>query len=440
LSSRALRRDIRRTLDKAILAADPQNIIKQKVKLHGHTLLVAGSLRLDLDSYRRIFVIGGGKASASMALAIEHLLREKITDGLINYPDYLTPKKLRKIKLNAASHPIPNKNGVLGVQKMLKLAENVTRKDLFICLISGGGSSLMPLPIGDLTLEDKQKTTTLLLKCGGDIHEVNTVRKHMSGVKGGRLAERLAPATILSLIISDVVGDDLDSIASGPTVPDTSSREDALSILKRRNIWKKIPTNVQNVLLSKKNETPKPGSKIFENVFNVLVGSNRQSCLAASNELKHLGYRPLILTTRLKGDASQSGSFLASILREIRSNGVTLKPPAAIIAGGETTVKVTGNGIGGRNQELALSAAIELDGLKGVALASIDTDGVDGFTNAAGAIIDGATIRRGKKRNLEAKNYLMRNDSYNFLKKTGDLIISGPTGTNVNDIMIGAAI
>ncbi|MHB8565592.1 MAG: glycerate kinase type-2 family protein [Nitrososphaerales archaeon] len=434
MSKDRVKRDVRRALDQAVLAADPKSIIKSKLKLRKDTLTI-GSFDIDLSKYNRIFIIGGGKASAFMAAEIEKLLGRRITSGVVNYPDYLKPPKLRRIRLNPASHPVPNQSGVKGVEQMLKIADSLTAKDLFICLISGGASSLMPLPIQGVTLADVQKVTSILLKSGAEIHEINTVRKHISGVKGGRLAEKLQPATILSLIISDVVDDDLCSIASGPTTPDPTTCEDAKHILQKYEIWDRIPARVRLVIESKK-ETPKQESKIFRRVRNFLIGSNKQSCLAAAEALRKSGYKTIILSTSMQGDAKQIGELFSAIVSDMHKNGLPFTPPAAVVAGGETTVKVTGKGLGGRNQELALAASLGIRGLENVAIASIGTDGVDGPTDAAGAIVDGNTASNKES----AKRYLENNDSYHFFKKTGDLIITGPTGTNVNDIIIGAAL
>ena len=421
--------------------ADPQIAIGERLKLRNN-LLKVNSVSINLAKYDRVFVIGGGKASMSMAAAVEKLLGERITDGLINYPNYLKPSKLSKIRLNAASHPIPNREGVSGVERMLRIGGEAKDDDLFICLISGGGSSLMPLPLEGITLGDKQRVTSSLLRCGADIHEVNIVRKHISGVKGGRLAEKLFPATILTLIISDVVGDDMSSIASGPTVPDPSTNGQAIEILKRRKVWHELPSRVRKVLQdkSKNSETPKANSRVFKRVHNILIGSNERSCLAARKEMEKMGYRSTILSTRLRGDARQAGMLFSSIISEIKTSGRPLEPPAAVIAGGETTVAVKGRGLGGRNQEFALAASTGIKGLRGVAIASIGTDGVDGYTEAAGAVVDGWTVQRGERRGLDVNHYLDNNDSYHYLKATRDLIITGPTGTNVNDIMIGASL
>ena len=437
------RRDVLNALDEAILAADPHLIIKKRLRVTSRNRLRIDSFLFNLERFERIFVIGGGKASAYMAEEVEKLLGNKITAGVVNFPDYLKHvPKLKRIKLNKASHPVPDESGERGVEKMFELVENPSSKDLVICLISGGGSALMPLPITGLTLTDEQEVTSLLLRSGAEIHDLNAVRKHLSGVKGGRLAERLQPATVLSLIISDVVGDDLSSIASGPTVPDETTFEDAMRIAKERYaIWGRMPEAARKVIEDgvggKVSETPKPGSKIFENVHNILLASNKISCNAAEESLRNSGYRTIILTTQIQGEASQIGGILGSVARDIGRNRYPLASPAALIIGGETTVKVKGRGVGGRNQEVALAASIGINGVSNkTAIASIGTDGVDGPTDAAGAIVDENTIRRALEKKMDARAYLENNDSHTFFKALGDLVVTGPTGTNVNDIMI----
>jgi len=437
------RRHALSALDEAILASDPRLIIKKKLRITSKNHLQVDSFSLNLEQFERIFVIGGGKASAYMAQEVEKLLGDRISAGVVNYPDYLKAiPRLHRIKLNKASHPVPDKSGEIGVERMIELTKSLNSNDLVMCLLSGGGSALMPLPVPGLTLTEKQKVTSLLLRAGAEIHDLNSVRKHLSGFKGGRLAEKLQPATVLSLIISDVVGDDLSSIASGPTVPDDTTFGDAMKILKEKyGIWERIPRAARKVIedgvAGKIEETPKPGSRVFDNVHNALVGSNKMTCVAAQESLRHSGYRTMILTTQIQGEASQIGGMLASIAGDIGKNGYPLAPPAAFVVGGETTVNVKGNGKGGRNQEVALAASLGIKNFaKTTVIASIGTDGVDGPTDAAGAIVDTNTVKRGLERKIDARTFLADNNSYAFFKKLDDLIVTGPTGTNVNDIMI----
>jgi glycerate-2-kinase len=316
-------------------------------------------------------------------------------------------------------------------------------KDLVICLLSGGASALMPMPLEGLGVRDMRETTRHLLRSGASIREVNIVRKHLSGLKGGRLAQRLYPATILSLIISDVVADDVGSIASGPTSPDESTFADARRVLERYDLKNRVPPNVWRIIErgteGAVTDTPKPGSKIFKRVHNLVVGNNRDCCEAAANSLRKQGYRTIILSTKLEGEARQVGLVLARILLDLDSTRFSFARPLAIVAGGETTVTVKGPGLGGRNQELVLSAALEIQGLESVALGSMDTDGIDGSTPVAGAIADGNTIKQGLRRGLDGRASLERNDSYNFFRKLKGLIITGRTGSNVNDLVVAVA-
>ena len=404
--------------------------------------LQIGSLSLKLSEFRRVLVIGGGKATPGMALEIEQILDGWITGGSVNIPAYTKPwPKTKQIKFNPASHPIPSEGGVRGVKNMLRLVGQPSEDDLVICLISGGGSALMPLPSMGLTLSDKQKTTSLLLKSGAKIDETNAVRKHLSDFKGGRLAEKLYPATVLSLIISDVVGDKLESIASGPTVPDDTTYADAYTILQEHGLWRTVPSSVRKRVQKGKEgklpETPERSSRIFKRIHNILVGTNEESCQAAAEVLEKRGYHALTLSTRLQGEAREVGKVLASICADIHENQLPVAPRAAVIAGGETTVTVHGKGHGGRNQELVLSAALSIRGNPAILVSSIGTDGVDGPTKAAGAVADGNTVERGLRAHMDPESYLRENNSCPFFERLNDLVITGPTGTNVNDIFIG---
>jgi glycerate-2-kinase len=323
---------------------------------------------------------------------------------------------------------------------MLDIVERAERNDLIICLISGGGSSLMPLPRGSISLVDKREITQALLKSGATINEVNTVRKHISDFKGGWLAKKAYPAAILNLILSDVVGDPLDFIASGPTVPDSTTFNDALEVLKKYDLWAAAPRSVKKVLSEGEKglipETPKADDEAFKRVYNVVVGNNRSSSLAACERLKSAGLNTLLLTATLEGEARHVGVVLASIAREVSVSGNPVEKPAGIVAGGEATVTVTGKGVGGRNQELVLAAASKLKGSDGIVLASLSTDGIDGPTDAAGAVVDGKTAMRALKMGLAPEKFLAENNSYRFFLRLSDLILTGPTGTNVNDMSV----
>ena len=410
----SLRRQALRIFRAALKAAAPD----QAVLRH---------LRLDPEPFRNIYVIGAGKASAQMARAVERLLGARINGGLINVKDG-HGAKLRRIEINECGHPIPDQRGVAGARRIAQIASHAGEDDLIIGLISGGASALLPLPAPPITLAEKQKTTRLLLHCGASIHEINCVRKHISRIKGGQLARLAYPATMLTLILSDVIGDDLDVIGSGPTVPDRSTIADARAILEKY----RIPTKV----LAAAVETPKPGDQIFEKTRNLIVGSNALAVEAAALEARRLGFHTLVLSTFLEGEAREVARVHAAIAKEIRASGRPVQRPACVISGGETTVKIRGQGLGGRNQEFALAAAIDLAGLSDVAILSAGTDGTDGPTDAAGAIVDGTTLARAEDLGLNAATSLANNDSYHFFEATGDLIKTGPTGTNVADIQL----
>jgi glycerate-2-kinase len=323
---------------------------------------------------------------------------------------------------------------------MLEMVGKAEDNDLVFCLISGGGSSLMPQPRGGISLEDKRKVTDALLKCGATITEINTIRKHISELKGGWLAKEAYPATVVNLILSDVVGDPLDFIASGPTVPDTTTFHDATEILKRYELWSEVPSSVRKVLSDGEKglipETPKPGDKVFKKVHNIIVGNNFTASEAAYETLRKAKINTLLLTTTLEGQAKDVGTVLASMAKEIAASGNPVCKPAALVAGGETTVTVVGKGKGGRNQEIALGAALRIDKMNGVVVASVSTDGVDGPTDAAGALVDGRTLQRAHDAGLKPREYLVNNDSYVFFSKLGDLVFTGPTGTNVCDVAV----
>ncbi|MEM3616329.1 MAG: glycerate kinase [Candidatus Bathyarchaeia archaeon] len=431
-----------KSLEAAIKAVDPKSIIKSKLKLKGSILHVDGRV-FELKKFKNIYVIGGGKASGSMAEALEEILGGKITSGLVNVPKE-NRHKTSIIRLHGASHPIPDESGVEGTRKMLEIAEKAGEEDLIICLISGGGSSLMPMPRGEITIADKRQITEDLLKCGATINEINTVRKHISEFKGGWLARKAYPATILNLILSDVLGDPLDFIASGPTVPDSTTFSDAIKVLKKYNLWDNAPKSIRKILTGGEKglipETPKAGDEAFQKVFNVVIGNNRAASMAACETLKSEGLNTLLLTSLLEGEARHVGTVLASLAQEILASDNPVKKPAGIVAGGETTVTVTGKGKGGRNQEIALAASLKIRGLEGVVTASLSTDGVDGPTDAAGAIADGKTIARAEALGLKAEEFLANNNSYNFFFQLGDLIFTGPTGTNVNDVSVIIAL
>ncbi len=419
----------------ALNAVQPQKIIQSKLAMHNSTLKV-DSLIFDLKKFSHIYVVGGGKASGKMAAALEQTLGKRITHGIINVPKG-NRLKTEKIVLNEASHPVPDEAGVLGAKQMLQIANQAGKDDLLICLISGGGSSLMPLPRRGVTLKDKQELTKMLLESGAAIAEVNTVRKHLSAFKGGNLAKEAYPATVLSLIISDVVGDGLGEIASGPTAPDKTTFKDAAEILRKYRIWDIAPEGVKETLTrglkGEIAETPKPGNPAFEKVYNVIIGSNQSACNAVKNYFEKQKVETYLLSDPLEGEAQQTAETLA---KKIRKTATDASKPICLIAGGETTVTVKGKGLGGRNQELALALALHFKGLEGFVFAALSTDGVDGPTDATGAIIDDTTLKRAKLLELNPEGFLQDNDSYRFFLRLEDLVFTGRTGTNVNDLAI----
>ncbi|MFQ6085249.1 MAG: glycerate kinase [Candidatus Bathyarchaeia archaeon] len=425
-------------------SVDPRSIIGNRFQSKGPILQIDG-LALNLDSFQRILIVGGGKASGGMAEALERMIGDRITEGCVNV--LRGTKSLfgtQRIRLIEAGHPIPDKDGVRGARKIVELVRDAREDDLVFCLISGGGSALMPLPAADLTLKDKRVVTDALLKSGASIGEVNAVRKHISEIKGGRLAQMAHPATVISLIISDVVGDPLGSIASGPTAPDPTTFEGATEVLRRYDLWGRTPSSVRRRLLAgvrgEVPETPKPGDKVFEKVHNFIVGNNRLAMLSAGMEAKNLGLNTLLLPSSMEGEARHIGTAYGGIVRDVLESDHPVPRPAVIIGGGETTVTVRGKGLGGRNQELVLGAALKIGGLRGTAIASIGTDGLDWVTDAAGAIADGQSIGRARNQGLDPREALSDNNSYHFFSTLGDLILTGSTGTNVGDLTVSVIV
>ena len=428
------------SLEVAVNAADPKKIVASKLTLRDNILEVGQNV-FNLSQYEHIFVVGGGKAATPMAQAIEEILGNHITEGTVNAPKG-SLDKTTKITINYASHPLPDEEGIAGTKKMLELAQKAGANDLVICLISGGGSSLMSYPCEGISVIDLQELTMSLLRSGATINEVNAVRKHISGFKGGWLAKTAYPATILNFILSDVVGDPLDVIASAPTVPDPTTFKDAHAVLEKYGLWQNCPNSVKKVIAQGKEglleETPKPGDPAFEKAYNIVIGNNRTAAFAASQHLKSKGLNTLLLTTTLEGEARFVGTVLSTIANEVLASSNPLAKPCAIIVGGETTVTVKGKGLGGRNQEIALAASLKIKGRadSAVVVASMGTDGIDGPTDAAGAIVDARTQQRAETLGMKSEEFLANNNAYNFFSKLGDLIFSGQTGTNVNDISL----
>ncbi len=424
----------------AVIASD---LVKKHCRIDGGNLVIDDKAYL-LDRCKNIYVIGAGKAAASMAKAIEEILGDRITRGFINVK-YGHTVDLKYIEINEAGHPVPDENGLKGAEKILEIAQNATASDLIICLLTGGASALMPCPADGISFKDTQDTANHLLECGATIHEINTIRKHISAIKGGELARAASPATVLTLILSDVVGDNLDVIASGPTVPDSSVFMDCKKIFQKYDLGKKLPETVLRRLKAGRMgdipETPKRRDPIFKNVHNVIIGTNEEALTAAKQKADSLGYLAVDLTSKIEEygstDESRDLAYLYStIIRDFVIPDGQSVSPTCILLGGETTVTIRGKGLGGRNQEFVLAAAIEIAGCERIVVLSAGTDGTDGPTNAAGAIADHNSIKRAKILGLDAKKYLDDNDSYLFFKPLDDLIITGATNTNVMDLRI----
>ena len=423
-------------LSAALEAVDPVKAIKRQVSLSGETLRI-GQRSYDLGRYRNIYVIGGGKAGGSMAQAVEQILGQHVTAGLVNVK-YGYGAETEIVRLNEAGHPIPDAAGMAGTKQMAELARQATDEDLILCLISGGGSALMTLPAEGIALADVKSLTDALLRCGATINEINAVRKHLSQTKGGNLARLAYPAEIVSLILSDVVGNPLDVIASGPTVPDTTTFADAYGVIEKYGLLEELPRPIVERLRQGKEgliaETPKEGADCFTRTYNLIVASNEVAAEAATTRAEELGFHTLLLSTFVEGEAREVAKVFAAVAKEILNSGRPLPRPACVVAGGETTVTVRGSGLGGRNQEMALSAALEIASLEEVMIIPLASDGSDGPTDAAGAIADGSTLRRAQEAGLSATQYLANNDSYHFFQQLGDLLVTGPTNTNVNDL------
>ncbi len=414
----------------------PDQLIRSQVKLTDGILSVAGT-SYKLADYNNILIFGAGKASALMAKEMELILGQRITDGHV-VVKYNHACALKYLKITEAGHPLPDENGVEASQKMLEIVSKADEHDLVFCLLSGGASALLADFPAESTLADLILTNELLVKSGADIKEINTVRKHISNIKGGQLAKAIYPATTISLILSDVIGDALDVIASGPTSDDKSTFSDAIAVIQKYHLKEQLPISVLDYLQNGNNglipETPKQGDTIFEKLNNIIIGSNRIALNAAADKAKELGFKPYIISAELDEDYSKVGDFILNTIEKYKNHDD--KQPLCLLFGGEPTVKVSGSGLGGRNQHLALYCAIKLEGKKAVTLLCAGTDGTDGPTDAAGAIVDGETVVIAKSNNIDPFEYLYADDSYHFFKQVGGHLITGSTHTNVMDIMI----
>jgi glycerate 2-kinase len=460
-----LREDVLAVCDAAIRAVDPHQAILANVRVEGENLYV-GDKSYPLSDLDRILVVGGGKAGMPMAAAVYEVLGDRIVAGTVNVKyghtsaaggwrvryrrggEKVEPPQRADagpVAIVEAGHPVPDEAGRAGSWRIAELISGLSERDLVLVLISGGGSALLPLPVEGISLEDYQQLTDLLLRSGADITEINALRKHCSRLQGGQLVRLAAPAQVAALVLSDVVGTPLDAIASGPTVPDRSTFADAWSVLERYGLADKAPRSVrehlQRGVKGQVSDTPKPGDRLFERVTTVVIGDNAIAGRAAAAEAEQRGYRSALLTTFMQGEAREIGRAVAGFAQGIAAGQSDYQRPACLVLGGETTVTVRGKGLGGRNSELALSAALALDGYplpQGVEIAvvSLATDGTDGPTDAAGGVAMLDTVKRGKAAGLDARAALADNDSYHYLGGLGDLLVTGPTQTNVNDLIL----
>ena len=433
--SSSLHRLIRELVDYVLKVADPYTWLTSQVKaLDNEIQLFSERLRVEGN----VYVVGFGKASKRMAEAVYSVLGDKVAGGVVIHPG--EPSRVGPIEVLKGDHPLPGRNTLDSSKRLLEFLEGVSEKDLLLVLISGGGSALFEVPEEGVELGDIAWVSRELMKRGADIYELNTVRKRLSRVKGGKLLRFVKASKVVSLIVSDVVGDRLDIIASGPTAPDKTSFKDAYEVLKRRGLLDQLPRHVREVfekgVAGVIPDTPKPGDPVFSRVKNIIFLSNQVVLEAVSKKLREAGFETLILTSMLEGEAREVGRVLASILRNIYTYNTPVPRPAAVLAGGETVVTVKGSGVGGRNQELCLSLAMQIRGMPDTVVACIATDGVDGVSPAAGAIVDGETVDRALQRGLNPLDYLENNDSYSFFKELGQSIVTGYTGTNVNDVFI----
>jgi len=439
-SLKLLHSDAERIWTAGLMAVDPEVAVGKFVRRKGNNLL-AGKRSFDLDSIRNVWVLGAGKAAASMGRSLENILGEYLTGGFLA-TKYGHGVALEKLDIMEAGHPLPDANSVFAAQRIVSLAERIVPGDLVFCLFSGGASSLLVSPAPGISLEDKVHCTQALMNSGTSIHDLNAVRKHLSILKGGGLARMIKQATIISVILSDVVGDEVETIASGPTVPDETTFSDCMNTIHRPELLQRIPPTVkkrfEDGMAGRIEETPKDGDSAFAGNEYFIVGNSAMACTASANAARRLGYHSIVLTSGLEGDTGSAAGFHMSILEEILSQNRPIKRPACILSGGETTVKVTGSGKGGRNQEFVLHCVGRLAKLQAPCLvASLGTDGTDGPTDAAGAVADNSTLAKSLKYGssfLEAS--VQNNNSYEFFKRLGNLIITGPTRTNVMDLRI----
>jgi len=423
-----MKEDLEAILAASLAAADPAEAVRRSVRLEGG-VVATGDERFEAD---RVFVLAAGKAAGAMARAAEELLGERLSGGLI-VTRHGNEASSEKLEVLFAAHPEPDERGVEAARRAEELARSLGEGDLLLALISGGASALLADPAPPIGLADLKELTGALLRSGAHIGEINTVRKHVSVLKGGGLASLAAPAPTLALLLSDVVGDDPSAIASGLTAPDPTTLEETRRVLERYGI--EPPESIAQHLRDAA-ETPKPGDALFERVANVLCGSGRHAAEAASEKARELGYEPMLLSTTVTGDARGIASVYAAVIREVLESGNPLPAPCAVVSGGEATVTVRGSGMGGPNQEFALALAVELDGVGGWAALAADTDGNDGPTDAAGGLATGATADAIRDGGIDPEDALADNDAHAALEAGGALLVTGPTGTNVNELRV----
>lgn len=422
---------VQRILSAAIAAVEPGAAVCRYFRRSGETLW-ADQTAYDLRNFDRVWLVAVGKAALAMASMAAQVLGERLSGGLI-VTKYAQTSEWVGLPVICGGHPFPDASSVAAGQKLAALLQPLGGRDLLVCCLSGGGSALMTLPKVEVSLIGLQTVTMDLLTCGASISEINTLRRRLDRLKGGGLARLAAPATVISLILSDVVGDELHSIASGPTAPDPTTAEDVRRVLDRYGLAERLSPTVLRTLLESP-ETPKPGDALFDRVQNVIVGSNLLAAQAALQQAAEEGFQPYLLGTEVQGEARQVGVELGQTLRHALMHGKPVQRPACMVAGGETTVKLRGGGRGGRNQELALAAVTEIANFPEALLVTLATDGEDGPTDAAGAVVSGQTWLRSLNAGLYIPDFLMQNDSYSFFERLGDLLRPGPTGTNVNDL------
>ena len=433
--------DINMIISQSLASVDPFQCVSEAIDLDGNNLRI-GKIKINLESINNIYILGVGKAAIPMAKGVENKIGNKIAGGFLISKYQLDRSEIRldkKIQIYFGGHPIPDENSIDSAEKLKKYVRLIDEKDLIINLISGGGSALMTLPYDGISLSDNQILTDILLKSGAAIQEINTIRKHIDQIKGGGLARMAFPTQMVSLILSDVVGDEISMIASGPTVDDETTYLNSMEIIRKYEIENKIPLSILNHikkgLLGEVHETVKFGDKVLINVTNLIIGSLSTAIDSAEKTAHDLGYHTIVPNKKLVGEAREVGKTITSNYLNVYEKDFHFKKPVCLIAGGETTVTILGNGKGGRNQELVLSAIEQLENYDNCCLISIATDGEDGPTDAAGAFITGSSLKYAKEKGLDSQEYLKNNDSYTFFDEIGNLIRIGPTGTNVNDLL-----